>query len=124
MIPTSSSQKLRGYGCMATLFPMVYILASQRNGTLYIGVTSDLIGRISLHKQNLLPGFTSRYGVHRLIYFEELGTMIEAIAREKQLKKWPRARKISLIENFNPDWREMYYEVSGLADPDKIERPF
>lgn len=107
---------------MAALLPVVYILASQRNGTLYIGVTSDLIGRISVHKQALLPGFTSRYGVDRLVYFEDHDTMLDAIAREKQLKKWPRVRKIALIEQFNPGWRDLYFEVSGLVDPDKIER--
>jgi putative endonuclease len=102
---------------------MVYILASQRNGTLYIGVTSNLIGRISIHKQNLIAGFTSRYGVHRLVYFEEHATMNDAIAREKRLKKCPRAGKIALIESCNPDWHDLYTEVSGLIDPDRLERP-
>jgi putative endonuclease len=107
---------------MAALFPVVYILASQRNGTLYIGVTSDLVGRISVHKQALLPGFTSRHGVNRLVDFENHGTMLEAIASEKQLKKCARFRKIALIEQFNPTWRDLYFEVSGLVDPDTIER--
>jgi len=98
--------------------PAVYILASRRNGTLYIGVTSDFITRISEHKQDLIEGFTKRYGVHRLVHIEMFPTMDEAIAREKQLKKWSRARKIALIEEDNPDWRDLYPELSGLVDPD------
>jgi len=78
--------------------PAVYILASKRNGTLYIGVTSNLISRVSEHKQNLLDGFTKRYSVHRLVYFELHDDMDAAIRREKQLKKWSRIKKIELIE--------------------------
>src|SRR5262245_50701273 len=98
--------------------PAVYMLASRRNGILYIGVTSDFISRISEHKQDLIEGFTKRYGVHRLVHIEFFETMNEAIAREKQLKKWSRARKIALIEQSNPDWRDLYLELSGLVDPD------
>jgi putative endonuclease len=97
--------------------PAVYILASGRNGTLYIGVTSDLIGRISIHKQGLIEGFARRYGVHQLVHFEFFQTMDEAIRREKQLKKWPRAKKLELVNRCNPFWRDLYSEMSGLVDP-------
>ncbi len=97
--------------------PAIYILASQRNGTLYIGVTSDLIGRISEHKQGLLGGFTERYGVKLLVHFELFDTMDTAIRREKQLKKWLRRQKLELIEKHNPGWRDLYTEVSGLTPP-------
>ena len=93
--------------------PAVYILASKRNGTLYIGVTSDLSGRISIHKQDLVEGFTKRYGVHILVYYEFFDTMTEAIAREKQLKKYSRARKIALIEARNHEWRDLYEEIQS-----------
>jgi len=78
--------------------PAVYILASRRNGTLYIGVTSDLVKRAYEHKQDLIEGFTKQYGVHQLVYFEMHEDMVSAITREKQLKKWNRAWKIELIE--------------------------
>jgi putative endonuclease len=97
--------------------PAVYILASRRNGTLYIGVTSDIVGRVSVHKQDLVPGFTSRYGVHQLVHFETHSSMDAAIRREKQLKKWRRAQKMALIEQNNPRWRDLFPEVSGLCDP-------
>jgi putative endonuclease len=96
--------------------PCVYILASRRNGTLYVGVTSDTIGRISLHKQDLIEGFTKRYSLHRLVYVEFLDTMEQAIAREKQLKRWRRAWKVELIERANPEWNDLYFEVFGLVD--------
>lgn len=98
---------------MRTRNPAVYILVSKRNGTLYIGVTSDLIGRVASHRQDLIPGFTSRYCVHALVHVEEFATMVEAIAREKQLKKWPRARKIKLIEATNKEWHDLWPELSG-----------
>ena len=107
---------------MNEIDPCVYILASQRNGTLYIGVTSDITGRISIHKQDLIDGFTKRYRVHMLVYIERLDTMVAAIAREKQLKKWPRARKIELIERHNPGWRDLYSEVSGYIDPGSLPK--
>jgi putative endonuclease len=84
--------------------PAVYILASKRNGTLYIGVTSDLQKRNWEHKNDLVDGFTKKYGVHRLVYYELHGDMVSAIAREKQLKKWNRAWKLELIEEQNPGW--------------------
>ena len=87
--------------------PVVYILASQRNGTLYIGVTSNLLERVNQHKSGLYDGFTQKYNVKRLVHFENFPTMIEAITREKQLKKWNRAWKIQLIEENNPLWKDL-----------------
>jgi putative endonuclease len=86
----------------------VYILASARNGTLYIGVTANLIQRVYVHREEVVDGFTKRYGVHRLVWFELLGTADLAIKREKQLKKWNRAWKIRLIEETNPNWDDLY----------------
>ncbi|OGT41442.1 MAG: hypothetical protein A3K00_09335 [Gallionellales bacterium RIFOXYD2_FULL_52_7] len=91
--------------------PCVYILASQRNGTLYVGVSSDLVGRVWQHKSDLVEGFTKKYGVHLLVYFEQSDDMLAAIAREKQLKKWNRAWKIELIEAANPEWRDLWAEI-------------
>ena len=88
--------------------PYVYILASERNGTLYTGVTSNLPDRVSMHKQDLLEGFTKRYQVHHLVYYEMNITMDDAIKREKQLKEWQRAWKLRLIENMNPEWFNLY----------------
>jgi putative endonuclease len=95
--------------------PCVYILASRRNGTLYIGVISDFVGRISEHRQDLIDGFTKRYKVHILVYIEFHDTMDAAIARETQLKWWRRAWKLALIERNNPDWRDLYPELSGVS---------
>ena len=89
----------------------VYIMASGRNGTLYIGVSSDLKARVWRHKNNMLGGFTARYNVHDLVYYEVAGEMRSAIAREKQLKKWNREWKLKLIEDFNPTWKDMYDEL-------------
>jgi len=91
----------------------VYILAGKKLGTLYIGVTGDLIQRIHAHKENLLDGFTKKYGVHRLVWFEEHGDINEAILREKQMKKWKRDWKINLIERTNPAWLDLYSEIIG-----------
>ena len=93
--------------------PCVYILASDRNGTLYIGVTSDLSGRISIHAQELVPGFTAKHHVHRLVYYEMHETMDAAIAREKQLKKWNRLWKLRLVEQANPEWIDLFDRNSG-----------
>ncbi len=93
--------------------PAVYILASKPFGTLYVGVTSDLCSRVSLHKQKHYSGFTSKYGVHKLVYFEYLDSMEAAIKREKQMKEWQRAWKIRLIENFNPHWLDKFAELCG-----------
>jgi len=91
--------------------PTVYIMASERNGTLYIGVTSDLVKRTWEHKQNTIPGFTSKYGVHLLVYFEVSEDIVGAITREKQLKKWHREWKIRLIEEMNPHWNDLYESI-------------
>lgn len=88
--------------------PAIYILASRARGTLYIGVTSDLIARVWQHKNNVVDGFTQRYGVHTLVYFELHQTMYEAISREKQLKAGSRIKKVALIEAMNPDWSDLY----------------
>jgi putative endonuclease len=91
--------------------PCVYILASERNGTLYTGVTSDIARRAWLHKSNEVDGFTKRYGVHRLVYAEFHQTMYDAIVREKQIKKWRRAWKLALIEQANPQWLDLYEKL-------------
>ncbi|MCE2457314.1 MAG: GIY-YIG nuclease family protein [Dehalococcoidia bacterium] len=91
--------------------PCVYILANKRNGTLYIGVTSDLIQRVWQHKNNLAEGFTKRYNVHNLVWYEVHETMESAILRENALKKWRRVWKIELIEKENPRWLDLYKEI-------------
>ncbi|WP_072371359.1 GIY-YIG nuclease family protein [Hyphomicrobium sp. NDB2Meth4] len=91
----------------------VYILASKRNGTLYVGVTSDLYGRMSEHRDGLIPGFTQRYGVKTLVYFEEHDDVGEAIRREKRIKRWRRAWKIALIEGGNPGWRDLWLDLTA-----------
>ena len=88
--------------------PCVYILASQKNGTLYIGVTSDLIKRTWLHKSEIIDGFSSRYQVHLLVWYELHSTMESAITREKQLKEWKRVWKVRLIEETNSHWTDLY----------------
>jgi len=89
----------------------VYILASKRNGTLYIGVTNDLVRRVYEHKNNLVDGFSKEYGVHRLVYYEQYGDVEFAIQREKYLKQWNRKWKLELIEKKNPEWKDLYDEV-------------
>ena len=89
----------------------VYILASKRNGTLYIGVTSNLIKRIYEHKNNLIEGFTKKYNIHNLVYYEITEDVNSAITREKQLKIWKRNWKIELIEKNNPGWKDLYFEL-------------
>lgn len=89
----------------------VYILASKRNGTLYIGITSDLIKRIWEHKEKLVDGFTKKYDVSKLVYFEKTSDVKAAIKREKQLKAWKRDWKLKLIEENNPGWRDLYAEL-------------
>ena len=88
--------------------PAIYILTNQRNGTLYTGVTSDLIKRVFQHKNDFIPGFTKKYQTHLLVYNEVHETMVSAIIREKQLKNWQRAWKIKLIEKQNPYWKDLY----------------
>ena len=87
--------------------PAVYILASNRNGTLYIGVTSDLPQRVWQHKKDLVDGFTKKYGLHRLVYYELHADMASAITRERHMKKWNRAWKLELIEKQNSKWEEI-----------------
>jgi putative endonuclease len=89
----------------------VYLLASHKNGTLYLGVTRDLLRRIYEHKHKIVPGFTARYGVGRLVWFECYDTPPSAIEREKEIKKWRRTWKIELIEKENPEWRDLYPEI-------------
>jgi len=94
--------------------PAVYILTNKKNGTLYVGVTSDLIKRMWEHKNNLVDGFTKRYSVHKLMWYELHETMISAITREKTLKNWKRAWKMELIEKNNPLWQDLYETISPL----------
>ena len=97
--------------------PTVYILASQRNGTLYTGVTSDLPARIHQHRHGVTRGFTDKYGVRLLVWFEQHPTMHSAITREKRIKKWNRAWKLELVEAANPDWRDLAEDL-GFPPPD------
>jgi len=91
----------------------IYILASKKNGTLYVGVTSNLVKRVYEHKHNLVEGFTRRYQVHKLVYFESTTDVSSALQREKRLKQWPRKWKLALIEKDNPGWRDLYEEITG-----------
>jgi putative endonuclease len=95
---------------MARVFA-VYMLASRRNGTLYIGVTSDLVRRVWAHRCKFVTGFTEEYGVSRLVWYETHDDALAAITREKQIKKWQRAWKIELIERMNPYWNDLYDEI-------------
>jgi len=91
--------------------PCVYLLASGRNGTLYVGVTSNLIQRVYQHRNNQIDGFTKRYGVHNLVWYEVHERMENAILREKQIKKWQRMAKIGLVEQGNPEWQDLWSEL-------------
>jgi putative endonuclease len=91
----------------------VYILASKRNGTLYVGITSDIVKRVYQHKNDLIKGFTRKYAVHDLVYFESTDSVWGALQREKQIKKWNRQWKISLIEKTNNEWKDLYPEIIG-----------
>jgi putative endonuclease len=91
--------------------PCVHLMASKRNGTLYVGVTSNLAQRIWQHKNGLAEGFTKRYHIHMLVWYEVHAIMETAIAREKAIKEWQRAWKVALIEKTNPDWRDLYDEL-------------
>ena len=106
MPETSISPGMAKVGC-------VYILASMTRGTLYVGVTSDLAGRIWEHSNGVKSGFASRYGVVRLVHFEIFDDISDAIAREKSLKKWRRKWKVELVEQDNPDWQDLYPQVLG-----------
>ena len=94
--------------------PCVYILGNRPHGTLYVGVTSDLVARIWQHKNSLADGFTKRYGIHTLLWFEQHGTMESAILREKQLKAGSRMKKIALIEAANPEWQDLYSGILSV----------
>ena len=100
--------------------PCVYILSSRRHGTLYVGVTSDLLARMHQHRDKIVPGFTSRYGVNRLVHFEMADTMMAAISREKQIKARKRDWKIALIERDNPLWEDRALEFG--FEPSKLPR--
>ena len=91
----------------------VYMLANRPNGTLYVGVTNNLVRRVAEHREGAVPGFTERYGVERLVWYETHDPIEAAIRREKRLKKWPRAWKVALIETTNPAWRDLWAEVIG-----------
>ncbi len=93
--------------------PFVYMLASQRNGTIYTGVTSDLVQRVWQHKNNLVSGFTKQYQVHDLVWYELHSDMLSAISREKQIKEWRRKWKIHLIEKSNPYWDDLYMDIGS-----------
>lgn len=94
--------------------PVVYILASKRNGTLYTGVTSDLVKRVWEHKNNMVEGFTKRYAAHSLVWYELHQDMESAILREKRIKGWKRKWKLRLIESGNPDWQDLYHKILRL----------
>ena len=108
---TDGHPALPHIAAMDEKLPAVYILASQRNGTLYIGVTSNLVRRNWQHREEVAEGFTERYGVHRLVYYEFHGDMEHAIGREKRLKKWRRQWKLRLIEERNPEWEDLWPEI-------------
>jgi putative endonuclease len=91
--------------------PCTYILARGRNGTLYVGVTSDVVKRVYEHKQDLIKGFTNQYHVHKLVFFEIHSSMEAAITREKQIKKWNRSWKLRLIEKTNLEWRDLFSDI-------------
>ena len=91
--------------------PAVYILASKRNGTLYTGVTSNLVKRVWEHKNDMVVGFTKRYSVHRLVWYELHESMESAILKEKRIKEWKRAWKLQLIESDNPNWQDLYHNI-------------
>jgi putative endonuclease len=93
--------------------PAVYILASKRNGTLYTGVTSNRVKRIWQHRNGVVDGFTQKYSVHSLVYYELAEEMAVAIAREKQIKGDSRAKKLAMIESMNPEWRDLYEDILG-----------
>jgi predicted GIY-YIG superfamily endonuclease len=92
--------------------PAVYVMANKRNGTLYTGVTADLLRRVHQHRQQLMPGFSSRYGCTLLVWYERHDEMPAAIAREKQIKAGSRRRKLALIEGMNPAWRDLYDDLA------------
>ena len=113
---SGTQEKCREASCFLTMAHgagdrfFVYILASGRNGTLYVGVTNDLARRVAAHKLKAVPGFTRTYGVDKLVYAEEHGSILDAQARERALKRWRRSWKLELIEKGNPNWRDLSEE--------------
>ena len=103
--------------------PAVYMLASERNGTLYIGVTSDLIKRVWQHKESLADGFAKKYGVKILVWYEQHETMESAITKEKAMKKWLRKWKLKTIEQTNPDWNDLWSEITGEKPQAVVHAP-
>ncbi len=93
----------------------VYIVASQRNGTLYIGMTDDLVRRVWQHRQGLVPGFTKKYGCKHLVWFDSTDDVVSAIRREKQMKAWKRRWKLELIESGNPNWEDLYEKIAPIG---------
>lgn len=104
--------------------PVVYLVASRRNGTVYTGVTSDLLGRIHRHRNKTFRGFTAEYAVDRLVWFEVHNEMVSAISREKRIKEWKREWKLALIEKENPAWRDLAedFGFEPLPDPEPSSR--
>jgi putative endonuclease len=100
--------------------PAVYIMASKRNGTLYIGVTSNLLQRVWQHREGVVDGFTNTYDVKMLVWYEQHETMESAIRREKAMKKWNRAWKLKVIEATNPAWRDLWNDITGVAAEDAV----
>jgi putative endonuclease len=111
VIPAAAERRAGIQEASVNKQPAVYILASKRNGTLYIGVTSDLVKRIWEHRENMVEGFTKRYNVHILVWYELHESMESAITREKRLKNWKRNWKLELIENSNPKWLDLYLTI-------------
>jgi len=93
---------------MSTKYPCVYIMSNIKNGTLYVGVTKDLLRRVCEHKNNLIEGFTEKYELHNLVYYEFHEDIREAIRREKQIKAGPRRKKLNLIDKLNPEWKDLF----------------
>ena len=102
-----------GFAQSSAVYFYTYILASRRNGTLYTGSTDDLARRVWEHKENIRPGFTSKYGVTLLVWYEAIETREGAVLRERQIKKWERAWKLRLIEDMNPDWNDLYLSLNA-----------
>ena len=95
--------------------PAVYILASKPRGTLYVGVTSNLVKRVWQHRESLADGFTKRYGVKTLVWYQQHQTMTNAIKREKAIKRWRRRQKFELIQGANPEWRDLWHDIVGTG---------
>ena len=95
--------------------PCVYLLSSSRNGTLYLGVTSNIVGRVGQHREHLVAGFSDRYDATRLVWFEQHESMESALHREKRIKKWNRAWKVRLIDESNPSWRDLWPDIVGAT---------